>query len=297
MLRIIDGHVYEGKPSEDRWFATVYHLGNGQREACIQRAIDWEDAGPLNPDSIAAQVLRGEREDPDKADKERANRFRAARRAKSKVRRLCKAFGLDHMLTLTYRENQTDLGRCKRDVKEFVRRVKRLIPGFRYVAAYEPQERGAWHSHIALRAIEKRFRVSGCWVKSFDALRSIWRGVVGIDNGNIDMSDGRGRGKNRRPRKRSPARLAAYMSKYMLKGWEDGDLWDNRYSSSLQGDLPQGVRMQFHGTTLAELLPLVFDEAAGGDCEVFTWLSRFGDVFYVSSEPPGEPEPLQPWEG
>jgi hypothetical protein len=36
-------------------------------------------------------------------------RKRAARRAKTKMPCLCKAFGLDTMFTLTYRENQTDL--------------------------------------------------------------------------------------------------------------------------------------------------------------------------------------------
>lgn len=294
MLRIIDGQIFEGKPSSDRWTVTVHHLGNDQREACIQRATDWEHVGPLDPDSIAAQVLRGERDDPNAEEKRQANLRRAARRAKTKVRRLCKAFGCDTMLTLTYRENQTDLERMLKDLKAFVRKVRVLMPGFRYVACFEPQGRGAWHSHIAIRAIEKRFRVRGVWIKSFDALRSIWRGVVGIDNGNIDISDGQKKGR-KRAKKRSPARLAAYMSKYMLKGFEDGEEYANRYSSSTQAGLPQPERMEFTRATLAELMPLVYGEIAHGDCELFTWLSRFGDVFYVATEPPVQAE-LMPWE-
>lgn len=294
MLRIIDGQIFEGKPSDDRFIVTVHHLGNGQREACIQRATDWEHVGPLDPDSIAAQVLRGEREDPDAEEKRRANALRAARRAKTKVRRLCKAFGLDHMLTLTYRENQQDLALCKKHVKEFVRRLKRLLPGFRYVACYEPQERGAWHAHIAIRAIPARLVVSGVRLKSFDALRSVWRGVVGVDNGNIDISDGQKRGR-KKAKRRSPARLAAYMSKYMLKGFEWGDAHVNRYSASEGEALPPSQRMEFTRTSLAELLPEVYAEVAKAGTELFTWLSRWGDVFYIASEPE-LPHELAAWE-
>jgi hypothetical protein len=293
VLRIIDGQIFEGKPSSDRFFVTVHDLGNGQKEASIQRATDWEHVGPLDPDSIAAQVLRGEREDPEAEDKRRANAVRAARRAKSRVRRLCKAFGLDSMLTLTYRENQEDLVLAKKHVKEFVRRLKRLLPGFRYVGCYEQQERGAWHAHIALRAIPARLEVGGARLKSYDALRSIWRGVVGLDNGNIDISDGQKKGR-KKAKRRSPARLAAYMSKYMLKGFEDGDLHSNRYSAS-EGGLPQGVRLEFCRTSLAELLPQVFAKVATAGTELFTWLSRWGDVFYIAAEPELAHE-LQPWE-
>lgn len=294
MLRIIDGQIFEGKPSDDRFIVTVHHLGNGQREACIQRATDWEHVGPLDPDSIAAQVMRGEREDPEAEDKRRANALRAARRAKTKVRRLCKAFGLDHMLTLTYRENQQDLALCKRHVKEFVRRIKRLLPGFRYVAAYEPQERGAWHAHIAIRAIPVKLEVRGVRLKSFDALRSVWRGVVGIDNGNIDISDGKKRGR-KKAKRRSPARLAAYMSKYMLKGFEWGDAFVNRYSASEGEPLPPSERVEFTRTSLAELLPVVYSAVATAGTELFTWLSKWGDVFYVASEPE-RPHELAAWE-
>jgi len=295
VLRIIDGQVFEGKPSTDRWIVTINDLGNGQKEASIQRATDWVHDGPLDPDSILAQVLRGEREDPEAEHKERANRKRAARRAKTKVRRLCKAFGLDTMFTLTYRENQTDLDTCKKHVKAFVRRVKRYIPGFRYVAAYEPQERGAWHVHMAVKAIDKRFRVRGAWVKSYDVLRSTWRAVVGLDNGTVNVSDGRPGGRRGRVKRRSPARLAAYMSKYMLKGFEEGELFANRYSASEQVELPKPQRMEFVKTSLAELVSLVYDEIAVGCVEIFNWLSRFGDVFYIATEPE-KPRELLPWE-
>ena len=294
MIRIIDGQIFEGKPSEDRFHVTIHDLGNGHKEACIQRATDWEHVGPLDPNSINAQVLRGERDDPDADEKRRANALRAARRAKTKVRRLCKAFGCEQMLTLTYRENQTDLQLAKKHVKEFVRRLKRLLPGFRYVACYEQQERGAWHAHIAVRAIPLRLMVEGVRLKSFDALRSVWRGVVGLDNGNIDISDGQKKGR-KKAKRRSPARLAAYMSKYMLKAFEDADEFVNRYSSSEATELPAPVRMEFARTSLQQLLPEVFSDVAKPGTELFTWLSRWGDVFYIAAEPEIRRD-LAPWE-
>ena len=60
----------------------------------------------------------------------------AARRAKKRVRRLCKAMGANTLLTLTYRANEKDMVRCKADLKEFNRRMLRLIPGFRFVDVF-----------------------------------------------------------------------------------------------------------------------------------------------------------------
>lgn len=288
MLRIIDGQVFEGKPSPDRFLVTIHDLGNGHREGCVQRATDWEHLGPLGPDSICARVLRGEMDDPQADEKAEANRRRSARRAKTRVRRLCKALGVDCLLTLTYRENQTDLALCKAHFKEFVRRLKRTIPGFAYVAAFEQQKRGAWHVHIATHRLPPTFRVGGVRVKSWNVLRAVWRRVVGDPHGgNIDS-------QNAKPW-HSPARLAAYLSKYMMKAFEQGEEWSNRFSSSTMGNIPKPVRMEFQRTTLAELISLTVSEVCVGNSDNFTWLSRFGDTFYVSAEPDNG-RLCRPWE-
>lgn len=266
--------------SEDRFTVTMHELGNGHREAFIARAVDWEHSGPLDPDSIAAQVLRGEREDPNADEKREANRKRSARRAKTRVRRLCKALGVDCLLTLTYKANQTDLSVCKAHFKEFVRRIKRWIPGFAYVAAFEQQKRGAWHVHIATHRVPPRLPADlkrpGVKVKSFDVLRAIWRGVSKEHGGNIDS-------QNAKPW-HSPARLASYLSKYMLKAFDEGEDWANRYSGSASTHIPPAVRMEFVKARLADLVDLVFGAVAVGDCDTFTWFSRFGDAFYISTE-------------
>lgn len=280
VLRIIDGMVYEGTRSADRFVVTLHELGNGQREACVQRAVDWVESGPLDPDSIAAQVLRGEREDPAAAEKAEANRKRSARRAKSRLRRLCKTLGLDCMMTLTYRGNQTDLALCKAHMKEFVRRIKRVIPGFVYAAAFEPQERGAQHVHMAVRRVQPSFIQNGVRVKSYDLIRAIWRSVSGEWGGTVNI------GKDKPWKRYSPGRLAAYMSKYMLKAFEDGDEWSNRYSGSVLGAArPKPVRMHFNSTTMGDLMELLYSEVCGLGRDAFCWFSPYGDTFYVSTEP------------
>lgn len=277
---------YEGKPSADRFTVTLYDLGNGHREACVQRAMDWVEGGPLDPDSIAAQVLRGERDDPAAEEKALANRKRSARRAKTRLRRLCKTLGLDCMLTMTYKKNQTDLELCKKHMKEFVRRIKRVIPGFVYAAAFEPQERGAQHIHMAARKVQPSFIQNGVRVKSYDLVRSIWRSVTGEWGGTVNI------GKDKPWKRYSPGRLAAYMSKYMLKAFEDGDDWANRYSGTTLGAArPKPTRLEFQAAAMGDLMELVYGEVCVGDVDAFTWFSRFGDTFYVSTEP----EIVSPW--
>lgn len=292
MLRIVDGMVYEGKPSPNRWYMTLADLGNGHREATIQRAIDWEESSRLDPDSIAAQVLRGEREDPNADEKAEANRKRAARRAKTRVRRLCKAQGCDTLLTLTYRANQTDLELAKRHFQSFVDRMQwALTPeggrtgtnkraAFVYVAAFEQQKRGAWHVHIATHALPRELRArNGVRVKSFNVVRAIWRRVVGDLEGNIDQS------RRKRSSKKSPARVASYLSKYILKAFEEGADFSKRYLAS-RCEIPPTVRLQFVAESLADLIAsAVGDFVADGRVLCSSWVSRFGDVCYLAGEP------------
>ena len=222
MLRLIDGVLYEGKQA-DELELVVHQLGNGQAEASIRPTIHWAELKKASPDEL--EVWRRDREESED-DRREANRKRAARRAVTNVRRLVKVAGLDSLLTLTYRSLQLDQALWKRHLKEFVRRMRRLIPGWRYVAAFERQERGAWHVHMAIDRLPMNLPASnGVKVKSYNVVRAVWRSVVGQDNGNVDQSCGRRRGGN------SIAKIAAYISKYMLKAFVDGDDWKNRYSS------------------------------------------------------------------
>lgn len=277
MYRIIDGFLFQGKQSNE-WAVSVRKLGNGHAEASVRRAIHWEELGPVSPEALA---MKGESDRRDDEDREERNRERAARRAKTMVRHRIKAAGLDALLTLTYRENQRDLALCKRHMKEFVRRIRRALPGFTYVAAFERQKRGAWHVHMAVHRLPALLAAAnGVKVKSFAVVRAIWRSVVGELGGNIDQQ------ARKRWSKQSTGRLAAYLSKYMLKAFEDGDAWSNRYSGSADIHVPPATLLQFRDAGLAELVDLVFGEIAAGACECMTWLSPYGDTFFLSTERP-----------
>ena len=279
MLKNVAGVWCEGKPSEDEWTVRTYDLGNGHREAVITRPVVWAEVEPEQAAYLGEDwaELQAKQREEDAEEREQANRLRSARRAKTRVRRLVKVMGLDALLTLTYRANQTDLKLCKEHFAAFARRTRKLLPGFRYVAAFEQQKRGAWHVHIAVHALPRELPWAGVKVKSYSVIRAIWRNVVGDLAGNIDQQ------RRKRNSKQSSSKLAAYLSKYMLKAFEEGDDWSNRYSAS-SCDVPRPVMLRFRSEALRDLVDLVFQDIVIGDAEVTMWMSRFGDVFYLSAE-------------
>jgi len=57
-------------------------------------------------------------------------------------------------ITLTYAENMQDTKRLYKDFDKFMKKLKRRFKDlqFEYIACVEPQERGAWHVHLLLKA-------------------------------------------------------------------------------------------------------------------------------------------------
>lgn len=168
----------------------------------------------------------GKRESGPKAPPE-VLRERAARRAKTQVRRWIMSQRLDYMVTLTYRENVEDRARAVSDLSKFITQVRSHYKGdFPWLAVPERQKRGAWHFHLAVRG----------W-QNVDLLRSIWRGIVG--EGNIDV---------RTPRAGKRARygrlaLAYYLSKYMMKDKDDTEPGESRYYRGREATMVEPVRI------------------------------------------------------
>jgi hypothetical protein len=111
-------------------------------------------------------------------------------------------------------------------------------------------------------------------VKSYDLLRSLWRAVVGSDNGNVDVSRSKRMG-------RSAAKLAAYMSKYITKGFGDGSPVGDSYRSSGRA-LPKPVTIQVCTTdpneAIQSMLSLLASDIA--DCgEFYSALLDCGGYF------------------
>ena len=148
------------------------------------------------------------------------NADRACRRAQSRIRQLVLSANLDHLLTLTYRDNVTELRQASDDLRRFIRTIRTKLPGFLYVAVPERQKRGAWHWHLAVAGRQ-----------DVVLLRRLWLRVVG--DGNIDVQ---------KPRSQQNRRLALvrYLGKYLAKGFadEDKELHRHRFRASLGIEVP-----------------------------------------------------------
>lgn len=243
--RVIDGTLYRRHDTPYAHDLKIYDLGHGHTEAVILPRYGWSEACALSElalehyreacDALASQSLT----EAERLAKLTENRDRATRRARTKVRRLAKAKGLTTLMTLTYRENMVDRDRMQRDLDVFLKRVRRVVPEFQYIAVFERQKRGAWHAHLAVPRVLSHYVSKGKLVRSYDLLRSMWRAVVGADNGNVDVS------RNKRL-SRSAARLAVYISKYIGKTFDQAEKYVNAYSASM-GSFPKPMAFTIGG--------------------------------------------------
>lgn len=277
MLRIIDGQPYLGKPAP--WVQVkAYDLGNGQLEVMGHRPTVWQEAD-WHPDYLQAVIELLERNNAERDPKEHQEAMakKAAQRAKKRVRQLAKVMGVDTLLTLTYRACETDLAQAKRDLKEFVRRLRRHVPGFAAVVGFERQDRGAWHMHLACRRFDSELSYKGAKVKSFNVIRAVWRSVTGERAGNIDVQS------RKRREQRSPAKIAAYIAKYITKDYMDGDKWANRWTKFGDAQLPAPIDL---GTfdDMRSAVVAGFELMLGAQVVSNARVSRWGDSFFLFAE-------------
>lgn len=287
MIRIINGVAYEGKPSP-YFNVSAHELGHGHIEVSAVKRIEWRE---LDWEPLAIQdyldCVEALKLDPETIAEKAAKCLKvAANRAKTRVRRLCKSMGADALLTLTYRFCETDKTQVQKDLKEFNRRMLRQLPDFRFVAVFEKQARGAFHIHMATGGIPTHFMRSSpnaqtqkmhSWrVKSFDVLRAVWRSVVGGRGGNIDLA------RRKRHMSSSAAKIASYISKYIVKDFAEGDKNSNRYFTYGVLKIPPAVNLGFvvNAIQAVEVCYSVL-----GDRVVFgQHFSHFGDWFYLHGE-------------
>lgn len=300
MLRIIDGL---GRPrnhpqfdastataflgsGSDKYRVRAVDLGNGHIEVATSQVVDWIEAD-WSSDYMAdvLEVIAKAKAEADPVEVERVNRERAARRATTRVRRLCKAMGADTLLTLTYRACEADLARAKADLKEFNRRMLRELPGFRFVACFERQARGAWHMHLATAGLPiwfdrkndhgQRYRV-----KSFEVFRQVWRSVTRERGGNVDVS------RRKRNSKRSPAKIAAYIAKYIGKAFiEEGDKGVNRWTKFGAVEVPQLVDLGVV-PSLLDALRMAYEVLSDSHVVATSRLGRWKEWFFLAGESP-----------
>lgn len=287
--KVIDGTLYRREAEPYAYDSRVHVLGQHIEAVALPRYA-WGEVGALEAAALedarkaAGHIwVDGDWQEAvvpesDLLDRVAQNKERSARRAKTQVRRLCKAKGLATMLTLTYRENMTDRGRMARDFDVFMKRLRRVVPDFQYVCVFEQQKRGCWHAHIACPRVLSHYVQKNALVRSYDLLRSMWRGVVGVDNGNIDVSRNKRMG-------RSAAKLAAYIAKYVSKSFGDVSGGDSYRASGRALPRPVVVRLETAQLTeaISHLIGLLSEDFAGRSDFHHAFLD--GGGYFVSLSP------------
>ena len=280
MERIVNGVVFEGNVLPDCWDVRTWSV-NGHMERSARQVVEWREVGVLPFD------FQNDLPDPVKdAELIEENRAKAlkqsAKRAMTMCRRVIKAEGFDELLTLTYRENQMDRSICKAHFEKWYRRMKKALGDFRFCASFEKQERGAMHVHIATNRLPKHADYKGVKIEAWKLGTRIWRDIVGADNG-LCFVGGKTRFGGQR-RNLSLGKMAAYVSKYIMKDYEDSPAEKNRYSRSNGTVLPLPTLVRLTGLTLAELVGVAF-ECGDGDVIVSHRVGHWKDSYWLCTEP------------
>lgn len=281
MYRIIDGILFEGKTLANAFDVRLWER-NGHREISARPVVEWQEV--CMPDAAALPVVDKVRDAEYLEEKRLRNLKRAAMRAKTQCRRFIKAHGLAQMLTLTYRDNQTCEKLFKEHFAKWLRRMKAALGGeFVYCAGFEPQDRGAWHAHVACHkmptwVVVNKGKATQQTVASWKLGTKIWRSVVGEDNGLCFV------GGKRKRRGQSIGNIAAYVSKYIVKHFELMPEGTNRYSRSNGDVVGKPVTMRVCGKSLADVIADAF-MVFPGEVVLSHRVSRWGDGWYLATEP------------
>lgn len=278
----------EGETLGDAWQVHTW-AANGVLERSARRIVQWTEIFEFTPEHWA-RIKAKEAEDlAALSDKEREEKrlktlAQSARRAKTTCRRVIITERFDELLTLTYRENQGDRALCKQHFAAWARRMKKAIKGFRYCASFERQERGAMHVHIATHKLPQHATYKGVKVKAWQVGTRIWRDIVGANNGMCFVGGATKNGGKRR--NLSLAKMAGYVSKYILKDFEDHPEESNRYQRSLGADVPKPQRMDFYGLSDLDAIELCFERAEHQVLHSIKY-RPFGSIWLCVEDRPG----------
>jgi hypothetical protein len=284
MKKIITGFglpiQLEGSYNPTSWVVRVFEV-NGHREISARNTIDWEEV-PYQPSLDQFPDQPSLQQIADAEERRQASLKRAAQRAQTTCRRVIKAEAYDEMLTLTYRENQPDRDLCKKHFSIWSKRMKRALGTFRYCASFEAQERGSMHVHIATHKLPEHALHKGVKIKAWQLGTKIWRDIVGADNGLCFVGGGTKFGGRRR--NLSLGKMAAYVSKYIMKDYDSAPEESNRYSRSNGTVLPKRPPMYFTGLSMTEIIALCF-ECTDSDVIVSHRLDSDRGSYWLCTEP------------
>ena len=285
MQRIINGILFEGKRLDYAFDVSVWEK-NGHREISARQAVEWTEVceNPATVDYLGFSIACTPPTEAEIEERRISSLKKSAQRAQTMCRRIIKAEGFDELLTITYRENQIDRELAKKHFKEWVRRMKSALGGhFRYCASFEKQDRGAMHMHVACHRLPKHATHKGVKIDGWKLGTRIWRSIVGADNGLVFVGGKKGNFSHRSVKK-SPAKMAQYVSKYIMKDFADCPESANRYSRSNGSDVPKPTHIRLSHLSMADAISLMF-ECRDGDVIVSHRLGHFKDSYWLCTEP------------
>lgn len=310
MERIIDGILFTGQ-RVDNCFDVRTWVCNGVMERSARPVIEWEEVGPYIPPLPWDEYIAQFDHDPEKQaryekqrlEEEEEKRLKSLKKSASRAKTMCRRFiiseGFDEMLTLTYRENQRDRALCKRHFKEWVRRMKRALGSFRYCASFEAQERGSMHVHCATNRLPKHADYKGVKIKAWELGTKIWRDIIGayefvgplrpgeafpeLSNGLCFVGAAPSKwGGDKRRKNLTLAKMANYVSKYILKDFDQAPEESNRYSRSNGKPAGDVYTIRMHAP-LCEVIAACF-EVKDGDVMVSHRVGKWSDSWWLCTE-------------
>lgn len=217
-------------------------------------------------------------EDQERQDKE--NRKRAAKLSRQRVRWLGKCIAADHLLTFSYRENVIDRARVGSDWQEMIRLYRVRYPDFRYVAVLERQDRGAYHMHVAVHGKQDTRWLLRCWLLAIGQssedvsgwlLGGVKLGERSLGAVNVQAPKRRWGGTKKAWR---VDKLAAYLTKYIGKEFDEAIKSSKKYWHSKNIEQPEVIRYWLHATNYYDAIIEAHDTIY---CTGATSLSMWND--------------------
>lgn len=215
-----------------RWYATITPSGPGFE--CVVKRIDEQMVARLSDPLYERSKPKT---DADREDNERRSKYRA----KKAVRLFCKQIGVDHLLTLTTREDENTAEVMLQRFESFVRLYRRAVGLWEYVAVLESHPSNRKHLHIHVACLGKI---------NVNIARKIWCVILGgAGMGNVDAKYIRSRTNNPHG---VTYRIAGYISKYITKdtavGFNKKRYWASRVK------LPEVQRYLLDARTIEDAL-------------------------------------------
>jgi hypothetical protein len=241
------------KGSESEYYAVLREFPNGAFEMVTRLVRPMQqDAARMRYEQGGAG-LRVRKPDQEPSDFERqSNHKRAERRARQRIRWLCKSLAVDRLFTLTYRENMMDRDRLKGDFQEFLRLLRRnpAFKDFQYVCVPEVQKRGAYHLHLAVNGYYPVLPMLVAWQKAL--------GGTGKERGEDTLGAVNVTSQTRYWGSQSDTwktnRLAAYICKYLSETFDEHCQEKRRYWQSQGIELPVPQRIWLASSSATEMI-------------------------------------------